>query len=213
LTTIVAALTLANLRALKPLSKQEKDHKEPDAPDINAKDWPPTMEAIREYLVDCLGVSKIPLPYVVRKSIAPENAPAMGLRTHQAQMITRAPIVQNIGANPPVNTKHYKTDNTNVWTKIASMTRDKECWTYVCGFQCAKDGRAAYWALHNHYLGVNNVDTISMATWNKLNTTTYSGNKQNFTFEQYISTHTEAHMALACLVAHGQHPLDEQLKV
>jgi hypothetical protein len=154
-------MMLVNIRRLRSLRDQEKDHKEPKAPEINDKDWPRTIESIEEYLAECLGVTKIPLAYVIRDSIEPVDAPQTGWPTHQHEMIGRSPIVVNAQAVPLVYTEHFMTDNTTVWSKIVSMTRDHECWTYVRSFLRAKDGRAAFKALHTHYLGVNNVDTLS----------------------------------------------------
>jgi hypothetical protein len=117
-------MTLANVRILRSLREQEKDHKEPSAPEIDDKDWPRTIESIEEYLAECLGVTKIPLAYVIRDTVAPANDPPNGWPTHQHEMNAKAPIAVNAAAVPLVYTQHYMTDNTTVWTKIASMTRD-----------------------------------------------------------------------------------------
>lgn len=206
-------MTLVNIRRLRSLRDQEKDHKEPKAPEIDDKDWPRTIESIEEYLAECLGVTKIPLAYVIRESIEPVAAPLTGWPTHQHEMIGRSPIVVNAQAVPVVPTEHYMTDNTTVWSKIAAMTRDHECWTYVRSFQRAKDGRAAFKALHTHFLGANNVDTLSTNAWSKLNNTRYNGEKRNFTFERYVRIHTDQHAILKGLETHGHHTLDERSKV
>jgi hypothetical protein len=206
-------MTLANVRLLRSLREQEKNHKEPTAPEIDDKVWPRTMESIEEYLAECLGVTKIPLAYVIRDTVEPFNDPPTGWPTHQHEMIGKALIAVNAAAVPIVYTQHFMTDNTIVWTKIASMTRDHECWTYVRSFQRAKDGRAAYKALHTHYLGVNNVDSLSTAAWSKLNNTRYFGEKRNFTFEHYVRIHTDQHAILKGLEEHGHHAIDERSKV
>ena len=41
---------------------------------------------------------------------------------------------------------------------LASMTRDKDCWTYVRKATKKRDGRTAFLELKGHYLGKNNVD-------------------------------------------------------
>jgi hypothetical protein len=83
----------------------------------------------------------------------------------------------------------------------------------LSSFQRAKDGRSAFKALHTHFLGVHNVDTLSMNVWSKLNNTRYHGEKRNFTFEQYVRIHTDQHAILKGLEAHGHHTLDERSKV
>jgi hypothetical protein len=68
----------------------------------------------RRILVACLGVTKIPLAFVVHVWIAPENVAANGWLMHQAPSIVHALVVLNDGAVPLVFTEHFKTDNTAV---------------------------------------------------------------------------------------------------
>ena len=69
-TVTPASITLEVIRNLRELREFELSYKVPDidAPTINAKDWPKTMESIEEYLRSILGERKIPLAYVVRKN-------------------------------------------------------------------------------------------------------------------------------------------------
>jgi hypothetical protein len=50
----------------------ESKHKEPKLPVIETKDCTQTMESIVEYFGSCLGVTKIPLAYVIKKEMIPE---------------------------------------------------------------------------------------------------------------------------------------------
>ena len=68
------AVTLPNVRALREHRQWEDDHKDAEAPEINTKDWSKTIEAIREWLRDTLGTTKIPLAYVIRDEINPPAA-------------------------------------------------------------------------------------------------------------------------------------------
>ena len=67
----VDQITLANIRALRDLRDAEMDHVdlEPKPKLTDLKNWPKTMEGIIEYLRGCLGVTKIPLSYVVRDHV------------------------------------------------------------------------------------------------------------------------------------------------
>jgi hypothetical protein len=61
---------------------------------INAKDWPKTMETIKEQLRSCLGERKIPLAYVFRKVGEVPNVVEDALTNYttiQDEMIARAP--------------------------------------------------------------------------------------------------------------------------
>ena len=64
-------ITLANVRALRDLRDAETNHvdHEPTPKLMDSKNWPKTIEGIVEYLRGCLGVTKIPLSYVVHDHI------------------------------------------------------------------------------------------------------------------------------------------------
>ena len=66
------SITLATIRSVRELKEFESTYKAPsgDAPTINAKDWPKTMEASnqRTPLIHPRGTEKVPLPFVVRKN-------------------------------------------------------------------------------------------------------------------------------------------------
>ena len=85
-------ITLASAWELCPYCEWEENHNNVEAPEINAKDWPRTIEAIEEYLRGCLGVQKTPLAYVIRDDIAIPADPAGGYPSRQDELIARAPI-------------------------------------------------------------------------------------------------------------------------
>jgi hypothetical protein len=192
---------------------QEEAHVDPKPPEIDDKDWPRTLEAVLEYFGACLGSTKIPLAYVVRKSLEPVPMPATGWSTNEEQMIGRAPIVINAAAPVLVYTVPFQVDNKAVWLKIAAMTREKECWTYVRTFQRKQDGRSAYWALYDHYLGEHNVDTMSGHAEHKLLNTAYHREKRRWNFESYVRVHVNQHAILEGLVEFGYSGIDERSKV
>jgi hypothetical protein len=214
--TVVGQITLANIRALQGQRDKEEAHEDPDPPTIEGEDWPKTLETIQEYLGACLGTTDIPLAYVIRRSIDPTPRPIDGWTSNEAHMIARAPIVTNPGAIAGailLYTETYKSDNKQVWLKLASICRDKDCWTYIRRHQRAQDGRQAYWALYNHYLGANNVDNMSAKAERKLMDTTYSGEKRRWNFEKYVRLHVEQHAVLEDLVQFGYSGIDEGSKV
>ena len=85
-------VTLPEIRALRNLRDWEKDHEDPTPPEINSKNWPMTIEAIDEYLRGCLGVTSIPLAYIIRDEEEPLPNPDDGFPTKQDALIARAPI-------------------------------------------------------------------------------------------------------------------------
>jgi hypothetical protein len=196
MTPVVNQITLINIRALRHQRDQEEDHTDPDAPVIDGEDWPKIMETLHEYLGACLGTTKLPLAYVVR-----------------AHMSARAPIVTNPGGAVPIYTVTFKADNKQVWLKLASICHDKDCWTYIRRYQSTQNGRAAFWALHNHYLGASNVDNMSARAERKLMDTVYNGEKRRWNFEKYVRLHVEQHAVLEDLVQYGYSGIDEGSKV
>ena len=88
-------ITLESIRSVRELREFESTYKVPtnNMPVINAKDWPKMMEMIEEYLRSYLGERKIPLAYVVRKTVAiPDGVdPPTNYHTIQDEMIARAP--------------------------------------------------------------------------------------------------------------------------
>jgi hypothetical protein len=216
--TTAAELILDPIRSVRGLRDWEDAHKPADPPEkiINPKDWNKTLEGIEEYLRGCLGVTKIPLAYVVRDTEAIVDDPDAGIATRgwpslQDELINRAPITT--GANN-THSVTYLTDRATVYDKIAALTRDKACWTYVKPFQRTRDGRAAFLALRDHYLGENMVDAMASAAERALTTLKYIGEKRRWNFEAYASAHVEQHGILEGLASKGQHVgLDERTKV
>lgn len=218
-TTTAAEITLPAVRSIRSLREWEEAHEPQDAPEgiIQSKDWHKTLEAIQEYLRTCLGVTKIPLAYVVRpdEAITPDPAPAednRGWPSMQDELINRAPIMAADGT--PVGA--FLTDRATVWNKISALTRDKPCWTYVKVAQRTRDGRMAFLSLRDHYLGANMVGLLASSAETKLQNTKYSGEKRRWNFERYASLHVEQHGILEGLASRTPpaHPgIDERSKV
>jgi hypothetical protein len=206
-----ADITLESVRAFREYKEWEENHKDVDPPEINAKDWPRTMDAIDEWLRGCLGVTDIPLAYVVRPTITiPTTDPVGGYATKQDELIARAPIQgPAVGSWNPT----YLADSVRVWEKISELTREEECWSYVRPAQRTRDGRLAYQGLRGHYLGINNVDNMSAKAEHLLQSTSYTGEKRRWNFEKYVRLHIDQHSILEGLKEHGYAGLDERSKV
>ena len=86
-------------------------------------------------------------------------------------------------------------------------------WTVVRPFQKAKDGRGAYFALYQHYLGASSVDNMSSSAEKNLKNALYKGELKNFNFEKYVRIHMDQHQILNDLKEHGYAGIDERSKV
>ena len=208
--TVPADITLDNVRALKEYRDWEKAHDDVDPHELK-RDWPRNMENLEEYLRGCLGsISRIPLAYVVRENLEAQLvAPAGGYASRQDELVARAPIVDANGEFLPT----YLQDRAEVWEKIAAITRESDCWTYVRPAQRTRDGRMAFQNLDGHYLGVNNVDNMSTLAESKLTSTIYDGEKRRWNFEKYVKVHVDQHAILEGLVEHGYSGIDQRSKV
>ena len=67
-----------------------------EPPEIDPKDWPRTIKAIKEWLRRCLGMTNIPLAYVIRDSEDPQAAaddPPTNYSSIQDEMIANYQMV------------------------------------------------------------------------------------------------------------------------
>ena len=210
--TTAPDITLENIRGLIGYRRWEDNHDDPAIPDLTFRDWTRTIETIEDFFRGYLGSTKIPLAYVLREDRAvPANDPEGGYPTIQDELIARAP--HHDGNNPPTFVQAYKDDNVRVFELIASMTRDKDCWTYVQKASRTRDGRMAFYGLKNHYLGTNNVDNMASKAENKLKNTTYTGEQRRWNFEKYVKIHVDQHDILEGLTRHGYAGIDPRSKV
>ena len=207
-------ITLNTVRSLRTYKQWEMEHKDVTAPTISMKDWPKTIQSLVEYLKGCLGVTKIPLAYVIRDEANVFPDPPGGYTTRQQELIARAPIlaVGNAGLTNPF-TQTYLDDRSKVWELLSAITRDLECWSYVMPAQKTRDGRSAFFNLKLHYLGVNNVDNMAATAERKLQTNTYTGETRKWNFEKYVRVHVDQHAILNGLREHGYAGIDKRTMV
>lgn len=209
-------ITLESIRTLRELREFESTYKATtdDAPTINTKDWPKTMESIHEFLRSYLGEHKIPLAYVVRKDDGvPDEDPVGGYPTVQDEMIARARHYTLDATGVRVPDPIYITNREKVWEIIAKITRDQSCWTYVKPAQRTRDGRMAFDGLYKHFLGPNNVDNMATMAEDKLKSTVYNGEQRRWDFEKYVNVHKSQHSIMEGLVEHGYTGIDPRSKV
>ncbi len=165
-TTNIGAMNPTSIRRLRELKIKEEARvsEAPPPPTIDTKDWPKTMDSLRDYFTSVLGETKAPLAYVIREdeAVPPEaDDLATNYDTPENEMIARMPHKDALDANLPT----YIHDRSKVWQTISEVTRDDKCWTYVKPFQRTRDGRGAFLALHTHYLAP--ITSITWRVWPK----------------------------------------------
>jgi hypothetical protein len=177
-----------------------------EEPEINDKDWPRTLEKIREYIASQYGVTGATLDYVVRAEIAvkPEaEDPPENYETGDQEMTARAPHT----GRPFVN------DRRKVWDIMYNICGKHSCFVYIKPALMTRNGRDAYMLLFDYFLGPNNVGNMASETETKLTSTLYNGEKKRFTWETYVRIHTEQHSVLNGLKDYGYAFIDDSSKV
>jgi hypothetical protein len=135
------------------------------------------IEDLDNYLMRKRGMSGLPLAYVVREKVElPVDDPGFGLPNPTIEMVERGSHTQPA----------FDSDSIEVFDVIRHMTHGGLAWSWVSAYDRNKDGRNAYIALKNHYLGESYQARIKAAADAVLSKTYYDG-QRSFAFEQYLS--------------------------
>jgi hypothetical protein len=108
-----------------------------EEPEINDKDWPFTLEKIKEYLAYQYGVTGATLDYVVRPDIAvkPEaEDPAENYETVDQEMTARAP---HMG-------RSFVDDRRKAWDIMSNICGKHSCFVYIKPDLRNRNGRDSY---------------------------------------------------------------------
>jgi hypothetical protein len=132
-----------------------------EEPEINDKDWPMTLEKIKEYLSSQYGVTGATLDYVVRSDIAvkPEaEAPAEVYETVDQEMMARAPQTG----------RSFVDDRRKVWDIMSNICGKHSCFVYIKPVLRTRNGWDAYMLLFDHFRGPNIVGNMASEAETKL---------------------------------------------
>jgi hypothetical protein len=154
---------------------EEKFKKNAVEPEINDKDWPLTMESIREYFAARCGAKWSTLDYVIQQEVEVKSHasdPSENYETVDLEMTARSPYTG----------RTFQHNNRKVWDILSNMCAKHPCWVYIKPAQKGKNGRLAYELLFDHYLGPNNFGNMANAAKTKLSRTLYYGEKKRFTW-------------------------------
>jgi hypothetical protein len=116
-----------------------------EEPEINEKDWPMTLEKIREYIASQYGVTGATLDNVVRAKIDVKPEEEDPPENYDQEMTARAPHT----GRPFVN------DRRKVWDIVSNICDKNSCFVYIKPALRTRNGRDAYMLLFDHFLGPN----------------------------------------------------------
>jgi hypothetical protein len=173
---------------------------------INDKDWPITLETIKECLTSQCGGTGDTLDYVVRPyiEVKPEaEDPADGYETVDKEMTARAPRTG----------RYFVNDKRKIWDIMSNICGKHSCFVYIKPALRTRNGSEAYMLLFDHLLGPNNMVNMSSSADTKLTGTLYNGEKKRFTWEAYVRIHTEQHSVFNGLKDYGYAGIDDLSKV
>jgi hypothetical protein len=189
-----------------------------DVPDATLffNDWPKGFDTLDEFIKQRrTDLSFISLAYLTRKivTVVPE---ALDPRTNYS-CLEDEQIARNshtrFHAGLVVPALSYVKDNKKLYSLLTEIFRDTSAYVFMKGFVKKQDGRGAYMALWDHYLGPNNTADIASKNDRDIRALTYTGEGRRFTFEKYVEGHTKCHNIYDGLVEFGHCGMDEGTKV
>jgi len=234
-------LVMTELKTLNLLKEQKRledgwaaNNKEPEytAIPLDLASAAKAFEKVKTILTRIRGVLGVPLVYVIRHLIIPEQSdqdPAFGdeddpsqYTSHDHETISRCPILaENCNYNleydeleiqgPFVPT--FLTDSKKVWAILHALFSTSSVWQHVKKFTLTQNGRQVYRTLHSHFFGKDKVDAMCNNIISSLKTKIYQGDRKNFNFDKYCLAHVAEHNRYSSLVEYGVTPLKESMKI
>lgn len=185
-TAEVAAEYTSKVRTvIETSSKKDEDIvKQPDA-FTKDTEWVSFYKLLINYLGSKTGNNQAPLSYVARKLDDPLPAGTDFDSEHE-----------RLVAMTPHTGDAYASDNGTVWTVLKQLTLKGPAYTYISQYEKTRNGREALKSLVAHYKGSSQMSKTKQGAYDEINNATYSGEKRNYTFENYVNRHTKAHQTL-----------------
>ncbi len=142
-------------------------------------------EVMDTYLNQFLGVSNVPINYVVRKQDEPEEDAVYENEAEEAVAI--APLVGDV----------FDIDNRRVYGIIKSLIIEGPAWAFITPtVDRAKDGRAAWLLLRDHYGNESFMNRDIEEAYNQIDALHYKKEYANFSFEDFITQLTKHYNTL-----------------
>jgi hypothetical protein len=166
----------------------------------NLTKWEKFLEQWVSYTRRLHGAAKCPLSYVFRPHQLVD--PVM----HQAAYNDHDDRLANtITLTGP----WFELDNQRIYEEFKALVLKGPGWSFIKGYDRTKNGRGAVLALRHQCEGTSAIQTWKAAAYAKIASARYSGQKRQFSFDNYVEMHQEAHNTLADL----DEPVPETKKV
>jgi hypothetical protein len=211
--TTTMDLTKTELQKWSNFKQSEEDYKEPTDPPTNDsnrlfKDWSKTFKILDRYIGDMRGDdSKIPLGAIIRKL---EDPSPLNLGTPNDYLGIIDIMTQHyphweydLDSDQMKRPYFYSQDNHKVLKILLNIFQNTPAYTYIERFERKRDGRGAYWALFDHYLGQHQVTHMVSKALHALETLQYTGEKKDYNWEKHVNRHVRNHNVLDSMVGRG----------
>jgi len=228
--------TLVDINLLKEQKRLEdgwaSDNKEPDyaAIPLDLNSAAKAFEKVKTILTRIRGVLGVPIVYVIRHLLIPEEAdddPAFGKEgstytSHDNEAIARTDILTDeadFDATYELLEVHgpfvptFLTDSKKVWSILHALFSTSGAWQHVKKYTATQTGRQVYRTLHTHFFGADKINTLYTDILQTLKGLFYSGDRRNFTFDKYCTAHVEQHNRHASLSEYNVPALEESMKI
>jgi hypothetical protein len=150
--------------------------------------WEIFWERWKSYLSRIRGAAKCPLSYVIRDhdEVLDVHHNAV-YEDHNARLVATTTLAGD----------WYTLDNHRVYDEFKALVLKGPGWSFIKQFDRLKDGRNAVLTLRRQCEGTSAIQTRKASAYAKISSAKYSGQKRNFTFDQYVEMHQAAYNTLA----------------
>jgi len=170
------------------IDKDEDPDKPGELSDLTK--WEVFWERWCTYSSRLRGAAKCPLTYIFRDKAIPDPDDFItDYETHDDYLVA----VTVLGG------AWYDLDNRRIYDEFKGLVLKGPGWTFIKAFDRYKDGRNAVLTLKRQCEGTSAVQTRKASAYAKIASAKYSGQKRNFTFDQYVEIHQAAYNTLADL--------------
>ena len=219
-------VTKANADMWQYTSLALKNYKDPED-EFEVKDygdnWPKIFEKLDAHLGQFRSeLTMVPLTYVVRDCNLPA-ATTKSYKSDEEKEVARCPhflmpnrqgaTSKDMDSKDRIQAHWFVADNKRVWEILYKIFNNTPSYEYMKVASKGKDGRRAYQALKEHYLGANNTNLLAAKYEKEIGDLSYTGDKRRWSLEKYINKHVEYYNILNGLKAHGYAGIDTASRV
>ena len=141
------------------------------------------LENIHTYLGMVKNKAGVPILYVIREDSAlPTDDPGFGMPDFHTEVMTRARH----------NGVYWRSSNRTVWLMMRHICHDTTAWPFISSFESTANGRGAFLAFSQHYMGTDIQHGIRTKAADILQTAKFTGESKNFTFDKFTARLTKA---------------------